>query len=115
MEEEGKIAVEGVSGENPLFLDEKIKIPCTFAKCLAGHMWKPTFTLVDCPECKGPCLMGKMENCPYCNEPMGMISLRHDHIPKGGGVARRCLGEKAYGEMMDVVLERNHWRLEESK
>ena len=92
------------------FPETKTLLPCSWAECGNGHKWKPVLALVECPECKGPCLMAKMENCPFCNEPVLRVSLRHDHLPKGGGIARRCLGQKPHGESVDIILERNHWK-----
>jgi hypothetical protein len=87
----------------------KLSKLCSWAECPAGHTWKPTLALVDCPSCQGPSLMGKMENCPVCNEPTKRISLRHDYVPGGAGVAKRCEGQKPSGESVDIVLERSHW------
>ena len=84
--------------------------PCSWSECRNGHQWRPSFALVDCGGCGSPTLMGKMENCPFCNEPTLRVSLRHDHIPTGAGVAQRCKGQKPMGEGLDIILERVHWR-----
>ena len=84
--------------------------PCSWAECRNGHQWRPTLALVDCQGCGSPSLMAKMENCPSCNEPVEFVSLRHDHVPKGGGVAKRCQGQKPAGESLDIILTRQHWR-----
>jgi hypothetical protein len=52
--------------------------------------------------------MVKMANCPYCNEPVEKTVLRTDFLPRGAGVAKRCLGEMVYGESMSIELERQY-------
>jgi hypothetical protein len=107
MTEEGQ--KETIEGGEGLFGQEKPKILCTFNECGKGHQWVPTVVLAKCPSCQAPGLMVKMENCPYCNEPVEKMTFRSDHVPPGAGVAPRCIGAKVYGETMDIVLERKHW------
>jgi hypothetical protein len=107
--------VEGNEASNPPkpqipFKDDKPLILCSWNECLNGHKWKPAVIAVECPECKSPSIMVRMENCPFCNEPTKKISLRSDHIPRGAGVSKRCSGEKIYGESLDIQLEREHWK-----
>ena len=51
-----------------------------------------------------------MENCPFCNEPVERMVLRHDHVPHGGGVAPRCKGAEIYGETMNIEVVRDGWK-----
>lgn len=53
-----------------------------------------------------PMLAVKLENCPYCNEPPIHFHLRVDFVPKGGGIAKRCLGQPVRGETVDVDMDR---------
>ena len=92
------------------FPSPSLPSPCSFAECEKGHRWQTSLALTPCVGCGAPTLMAKMENCPYCNEPTLRISLRHDHLPKGGGVAKRCKGQKPHGETMDILLERSHFK-----
>ena len=79
---------------------------CSWNLCSSGHKWKPTVAITDCPGCQGPILLVRMENCPYCNEPVEKFSLRADHIVKG--VSKRCHGEKVAGESSDIEMTRSH-------
>ena len=38
------------------------------------------------------------------------MSLRSDHIPRGGGVQARCQGHPCQGETMDIDIARVHWK-----
>ena len=89
--------------------------PCSWAECGQGHQWRPTLALTECAGCGSPTLMAKQENCPFCNEPTLRISLRHDVIPRGGGVAKRCEMQKPQGESLDIILERILWKEVEGK
>lgn len=102
MEKEGKV-------EETLKFEEKTS-PCSFNECAGGHRWAPVMVLVKCPGCQGSVLAQKMENCPYCNEPVLRTTLRHDFVPKGGGVVPRCRGAKIYGETLDILVERTGWK-----
>jgi hypothetical protein len=82
---------------------------CSWNECLAGHKWLATVAIAPCPSCKASVLAVKKENCPYCNEPVSKMSLRSAHIPRGGGLAGRCVGQVGVGEEVDILLERTHW------
>lgn len=92
-----------------VFIDKPQIKPCSYIIGTCGHQWAPKVALVNCAGCNSFVLAAKMENCPFCNEPAKELSLRSDHIPRGGGVTKRCFGEMPYGETMDIVLERHHW------
>jgi|SRR5580700_1300992 hypothetical protein len=83
---------------------------CSWCECLGGHRWAATLVVVPCGGCKCGVVALKKENCPYCNEPVSKISLRSDHLPKGGGMAQRCLGQPVNGETLDIVLEKHAWK-----
>ncbi len=93
-----------------VFPSPSIQTWCSWNECLAGHRWVVTMVAAQCPGCKSPILAVRKENCPYCNEPVGKVSLRSDHLPPAGGVATRCSGQIGNGETLDIVLERTHWK-----
>lgn len=86
---------------------------CTFNQCLNGHTWAAQIQVVPCPGCKASVLVGRMVQCPQCNEPTAQLTLRTDHLSNGGIVAH-CLGHKNEAEVMRVVMERHHWQEAES-
>ena len=82
---------------------------CSFVLGTCKHIWEPKLILTKCPGCQGFVLASKMENCPYCNEPGKEMVLRTDCMSRGGGIAKRCLGETGNGETLNIVVERqNH-------
>ena len=84
--------------------------PCSWLECLQGHVFPCVLALAKCPGCQSLVLAAKMENCPFCNEPVAKMILRHDHIPHGGGVAPRCRGAEIYGETMNIEIAREGWK-----
>ena len=101
-------------GTGPVFGETKPTVLCTWSECIRGHRWVPVMALVKCSGCEGPSLMVKMQNCPYCNEPVARMSLRSDHLPSGQGVAKRCKGEKPAGESITIEMKRELWKEVES-
>lgn len=69
----------------------------------------------ECPGCKGPVLALKKENCPFCNEPTSHVSIRNDHIPRGGGLAPRCQGVIGQADSLDIHLDKREWKEAEEK
>jgi hypothetical protein len=120
MKEEGNISKiiphlsEGTSSQAPpaaqeIFPSSPIIPLCSWNECLGGHRWSTTLQTVLCGGCKAPVLAVKKENCPYCNEPVGRMSIRTDHIPSGGGVAARCKREVGGCETTVIDLQRTGW------
>lgn len=96
--------------EKELFTSPPSPIPCTYVECINGHRSGAVLAIATCGGCQSPVLMSKLENCPYCNEPISKIVIRNDHIPRGSGVGKRCLGEKVWGETQNIELQKTYWK-----
>ncbi len=89
-------------------------IPCSYNECLSGHKWPQIILIAKCEGCGGPVLAIQKTQCPFCNEPTVKTQLRSDFLPRGAGVARRCLGEGVNGESLDLEMLRTAWQTDEA-
>lgn len=93
--------------------------PCSFGKCVAGHVWLINLKIDKCSGCGGFALIRQVSNCPTCNEPADEITLRVDHL--GGPVpfedfkaTARCKGQIPMGFSGDIVISREKGEDEKS-
>lgn len=83
---------------------------CSYNECLSGHQSPAILLAARCPGCAGSYLAIQKAQCPYCNEPIVRTMLRSDYVPRGSGATRRCQGQPAQGESLDIELSRTAWK-----
>lgn len=110
--------------DTTLFPEVTLLRPCSENICVNGHSWPPTMVLAKCgygtPQgwngCGAPVLSVRMENCPHCNEPVARLRLRTDHTGPARFPVPVCIpGSKSPAEIVDVILERTHYKQVEAK
>lgn len=100
-----EVAQQGVVVD---FGERPAPTPCSFNECINGHRFPPLIQIGKCPGCGSPIIAVKMVNCPICNEPVGRLSVRQEHVPQGGQILPLCAGSPTLNDVMQLDIHRNH-------
>ena len=95
----------GLSGpivpESPIQLTQ----PCSAHKCANGHVWPVMLGVAACNGCKAAVAAVKLTNCPICNEPVAVTTLRVEHTTLAVGFQAVCQGVETPAHTHTVEID----------